>query len=392
MKNRIKLSEIVDIDIGKTPSRNNPKYWDKDKKNSNVWVSIRDMSALKGIYIDDSREYVSNEGAELFKEVPKETLIMSFKLSIGKLAITKINLRTNEAIAAFKIKDYSLICNEYLYYYLSSINWGKLAGDDIKLKGKTLNKEKLKNIFISLPTLKIQKQIVNRLDGLVNKINENLKIEQKKNEEINKLKEKILFNEFNLIKEKKKLSEVCEIFNGGTPDTKKKIYWGGENQWLTPRDMGKMNNEYTQTSSRQITNKGIENSSANLIPKNSLILSSRAPIGHLAINTVPMAFNQGCKGLVVKSMLLNKYLYYFLLSSKKVLNELGTGTTFKEVSGKKLNNLIISVTSVENQKKIIEKFDLIFKKINVMKDINEKKIQNYIKLKDSLIKKEVVYE
>ena len=160
----VKLNAIVNIVIGKTPSRNNPKYWDKNKKDSNVWVSIRDMSALRGLYVDDSREYISNEGAKLFKEVPKNTLIMSFKLSIGKLAITKINLRTNEAIAAFKIKDTTLVSNEYLYYFLSSMNWDVIAGHDIKVKGKTLNKAKLKEILIILPSLAEQQGIVAKLD------------------------------------------------------------------------------------------------------------------------------------------------------------------------------------------------------------------------------------
>ena len=164
MWNTVKLEEIVNIDIGKTPSRNNLKYWDKEKKNSNVWVSIRDMSALSGLYVDNSREYISNEGAKLFKEVPKNTLIMSFKLSIGKLAITKINLWTNEAIAAFKIKDETLICKEYLYYFLSSMNWDIIAGHDIKVMGKTLNKAKLKEILIPLPPLTEQQRMVAKLD------------------------------------------------------------------------------------------------------------------------------------------------------------------------------------------------------------------------------------
>jgi type I restriction enzyme, S subunit len=188
----VKLIDIVNIDIGKTPYRNNPKFWDKEKKSSNVWVSIRDMSALKNIYIEDSREYISNEGAKLFKEVPKNTLIMSFKLSIGKLAITKINLRTNEAIAAFRIKDTALINNEYLYYFLSSIDWDTLAGDDIKVKGKTLNKAKLKEISIALPSLKEQQKIVGRLDMIFIEINRAVELTNKKNEELKQLKKLLL--------------------------------------------------------------------------------------------------------------------------------------------------------------------------------------------------------
>jgi type I restriction enzyme, S subunit len=173
MWNTVKLKEIVNIDIGKTPARDNPKYWDKNKKSSNIWVSIRDMSANSGLYIGDSREYISNEGAKLFKEVPKNTLIMSFKLSIGKLAITKKNLRTNEAITAFGIKDETIICKEYLYYYLSSMNWDIIVGQDIKVKGKTLNKAKLKEILILLPPLTEQQRIVAKLDKIFAEIDVN---------------------------------------------------------------------------------------------------------------------------------------------------------------------------------------------------------------------------
>ena len=117
---------------------------------------------------------------------------MSFKLSIGKLAITKINLRTNEAIAAYRIKDTALINNEYLYYFLSSIDWDTLAGDDIKVKGKTLNKAKLKEISIALPSLKEQQKIVGRLDMIFIEINRAVELTNKKNEELKQLKKLLL--------------------------------------------------------------------------------------------------------------------------------------------------------------------------------------------------------
>jgi len=211
MWNTVKLKEIVNIDIGKTPSRNNPKYWDNDKKDSNVWVSIRDMSKLSGLYIDDSREYISNEGAELFKEVPKNTLIMSFKLSIGKFAITKINLRTNEAIAALKIKDTTLVCKEYLYYSLSSMNWDKIAGHDIKVKGKTLNKAKLKEILIALPSLTEQQRIVAKLDETFTEIDKLIIIYRNKQSRVYNLKKKILAKKFEFDVDTIKLSNLCEV-------------------------------------------------------------------------------------------------------------------------------------------------------------------------------------
>ena len=179
-----------------------------------------------------------------------------------------------------------------------------------------------------------------------------------------------------------KLSDVCTIINGGTPDSKKKIYWDGEIQWLTPKDMGKVKSRFISKTQRQITSQGLASSSAKLIPENSLILSCRAPIGYLVINKVPMAFNQGCKGLIPNNKITIKFLYYFLLLSKDLLNELGTGTTFREISSKKLANIPISVPPVAHQERIVVKLDSIFAEINKIVDLTKEKIikENDVKL------------
>ena len=161
----VKLGDLVDISIGKTPVRNNLKFWDKEKNTNNVWISIADLTKLKNNFVEDSKEYISDEGAKLFKPVPANTLIMSFKLSIGKLAITSKEVRTNEAIASLPIKDDREICKEYLLFYLQSLDWDSLAGNDIKVKGKTLNKAKLKEIFILVPPLKDHKPIARKHDA-----------------------------------------------------------------------------------------------------------------------------------------------------------------------------------------------------------------------------------
>ena len=187
----------------------------------------------------------------------------------------------------------------------------------------------------------------------------------------------------------KKLSDVCQINNGGTPDSKNKLYWGGNNHWLTPKDMGRLSSHHVDASERQITDEGLNNSSAKLVPQNSVILSCRAPIGYLAINSVPMSFNQGCKGLVPKPNLLAKYLYYFLLSSKQLLNDLGSGTTFKEISSKTLSNVIINIPSLIEQKRIVAKLDLTFAEVKKIKSYTEKQIVNYQTLKSAILTKEL---
>lgn len=193
----MKLDDIATLSLGKTPSRSNPKFWDKEKNSKNIWLSIADLSASNQLYIEDSKEYVSDEGAKLFKEVPEETLIMSFKLSIGKLAITKCSLRTNEAIIAMPIKDKKLIMKEYLYYYLSSMNWDTIAGKDIKVKGKTLNKTKLKELPIPVPPLEEQERIVAKLDAAFAEIDEAKKIIDKNNSSYSNLLSNIIRNVLN---------------------------------------------------------------------------------------------------------------------------------------------------------------------------------------------------
>ena len=283
--------------------------------------------------------------------------------------------------------DKEKLNQKFLTYYLNSID---LKPWVTGLTVPKLNQEKLKSIPIPLPSLKTQENIVDKLDSVSVEIDKSINVIKKKEQEINSLHQTILSDEFKTSSDSKNLNEVCDIYNGGTPDTKNKLYWGGNNQWLTPKDMGKLLNENISTTLRQITDEGLKNSSANLIPKNSVIMSSRAPIGHLAINTVTMAFNQGCKGLVPKTNLMTKYLYYFLFSSKKLLNDLGTGTTFMEISSKTLSSIKINVPSLEIQKNIINKFDLIFYNLLTLKNINKKQIENYKSLINAIIGKEII--
>jgi type I restriction enzyme S subunit len=105
--------------------------------------------------------------------------------------------------------------------------------------------------------------------------------------------------------------------------------------------MGKRLSPYVSDTERKITDLGLRNSSARLLPPNSVILSSRAPIGHLVINTLPMATNQGRKGLVPGNQIEHKFLYFYLSSIVDLLNSLGTGATFRELSGAKLKEVPI---------------------------------------------------
>jgi type I restriction enzyme S subunit len=174
----------------------------------------------------------------------------------------------------------------------------------------------------------------------------------------------------------KQIGDVCEIINGGTPKTGVPKYWGGNHLWITPAEMGKRVTPYVADTERKLTDLGLRDSSARMLPPNSVILSSRAPIGHLVINTSPMATNQGCKGLVLGNQLQHKFLYYYLSSIVDLLNSLGTGTTFKEISGGKLKEVTIPLPPLPEQQRIVRLLDEAFDRIATAKANAEKNIHN----------------
>ena len=155
------LGETCSITIGGTPSRSNPIYWDVDKSTDNLWVSIRDMNQR---VITDTAEYLNKEGVKNsnVKLLAKGTIILSFKLTIGRVAIAGKNLYTNEAIAGLVN---SQISPNFLYYGLQQ--WDLLQGVDQAIKGATLNKQKLNKIQFNYPkSIKEQEKIAEVLSTI----------------------------------------------------------------------------------------------------------------------------------------------------------------------------------------------------------------------------------
>jgi type I restriction enzyme S subunit len=183
----------------------------------------------------------------------------------------------------------------------------------------------------------------------------------------------------------KKLGEVCVVVNGGTPKTGINEHWGGKNYWITPAEMGNRSSPYVDDTERTISDLGLQNCSATPLPPYSVILSSRAPIGHLVINIKPMSTNQGCKGLVPNKSLDHKFLYHYLSSIIGLLNDLGTGTTFKEISGGKLKEVSIPLPPLPEQHRIVAILDKAFEGIATAKANTEKNLKNARELFESYL-------
>ncbi|MFG6304670.1 restriction endonuclease subunit S [Corynebacterium hesseae] len=174
-----------------------------------------------------------------------------------------------------------------------------------------------------------------------------------------------------------RLGDVCEVVSGGTPKTSVEEYWGGEIPWVTPADLSKLKGLEISSGERAITQRGVDKSSAVLLPAGSVVLSSRAPIGYVAIAQVPMTTNQGCKSFIPSSEIDARYLAHYLLSQKDALQSLGTGATFKELSKTRAADIRIPFPPLDEQRRIAAVLD----EVGRLSSIQIKKVEGLEALK-----------
>ena len=183
------------------------------------------------------------------------------------------------------------------------------------------------------------------------------------------------FPEFRGEWETKSINDLAVVIGGGTPDTTVKSYWDGEIQWFTPSEIGK--NKYVDSSLRTITEEGLNNSSAKLLPPNTILLSSRATIGECSLSLRECTTNQGFQSLVSKKCNVD-FLYYLIQTKKKDLIRRSCGSTFLEISANEVRKIQVSVPSDVEQQKIAELLSLIDERIATQNKIIEK-LQSLIK-------------
>ena len=154
------------------------------------------------------------------------------------------------------------------------------------------------------------------------------------------------------------IGEVCEVVSGATPKTGNPEFWDGNVPWVTPKDLSKLGQKHLSDTPRHITKAGLKSCSARMLPAQSVLLSSRAPIGLVAINTLPVCTNQGFKSLVPRFDLVSPdFLFWWLKIQEKHIQSKGRGATFKEVSKKIVEDLQIPLPPLDEQGRIAEVLD-----------------------------------
>ena len=179
--------------------------------------------------------------------------------------------------------------------------------------------------------------------------------------------------------EYKKLGEVCEVVSGSTPKTNVPEYWGEGHYWVTPAELNDTI-VYIDKTERQITDEALTKTKLRLLPVGTVLLSSRAPIGKVAITKTEMYCNQGFKNCICSDSIYNKYLFYFLRLKKEYLNSLGRGATFKEISKSIVESITIPLPPKSTQLTIVSELD----KINELIRLKKEQLKDYDNLAQSI--------
>lgn len=189
------------------------------------------------------------------------------------------------------------------------------------------------------------------------------------------------FLEFTKVWKSTKIGEIADIVGGGTPRTEVEEYWDGEIKWFTPSEIGKT--KYIFDSKRHITDKGLKNSSAKLLPKDTILLSSRATVGEISIALTECSTNQGFQSLITKNNVDNDFIYYLISTIKNEFLRRSSGSTFLEISKNEIKRIPINIPELSEQNKISNLFSAIDNKIEML----EKKHQYYQDFKKYLMQR-----
>ena len=365
-----KLTDICEIITGE---------WGTEitENSQNIVSVIRTTNFLNNGKID-----IQNK--ELIKREIDKKKIEQKQLKRGDIIIEKSGGSPNQPVGRVVFFDLNsnevFLCNnftsilrvkeninsKYIFYFLrNNYKKNKVVKHQNKTTGiinlKLLNY--LSESCIFLPELNIQNKIVNILDNLENIIEKN----QNYLTHLGVLTKSLFTTMFGdpLLNDKKewnffKIKDIGKIISGSTPSTNILEYWNGEHLWITPAELND-NSFVVSSTERKLTYLGVKASSLIELPIGTVLLSSRAPIGKVAIVGEKMFCNQGFKNIIPNKELNSVYLYYILKEKKEYLNFLGRGVTFKELSKEIVENISIKVPPIELQNKFAERIEKIEK-------------------------------
>ena len=372
-----KIKDVCSIIRGNEPG--SKSYNNSGKGYKFIRVSDVSKKVLKSVFVD------SNPNKLIFCNKNDVLLVLD---GVPGVVAKDFEGAISSGIRIIKPKT-NKICNNFLFYILQHRDVQIIIEN--YTKGTTIKhaNNAVDYINIPLPSLPEQQKIaaiLSTADDEIQKVDEQVAM----TEQIKKgLMQKLLTRGIGHTKFKMTkigeipeewdtfgLGEIFKTITGTTPSTKVKDYWhGGTIEWLTPKDLNKLNNTITlPPSERKVTEKALKENNLNILPENSILISTRAPVGYVGINNTKITFNQGCKGLVPlnRDVSFPFFYAYYLKSKTTFLNSLSTGSTFKELSKEGLDDVVVPLPPLPEQQKIGEILSTVDNKLELLGNKREK--------------------
>ena len=350
--------------INKIPKQKQVKS--KDYLSSGKYPIVsQEKELISGYWDDESYLFKHIKPVIIFGDHTKEIKYIDFDFVVGADGTQILSPKEN-------------INGKFFYY--------ALVATPIRALGYARHFKLLKEKSFLIPPLSEQQQIVSYLDSSFAHIDELKANAEKQLNDAKALFQKALEKAMEPKEgwEEKKIKEVGEVVGGTTPNTNNPAFWGGDICWISPAELH--GEHYLYDSVKKITEEAVKAKSLKQLPIGTVILSSRAPIGKLTINKVPMYCNQGFKCIVCGLDIYNEFLYWWFYGKKEYLNSLGTGATFPEISKTVVENITIPIPPLSEQQQIVTRLDSLSANIKALEENLEKTISECDALKQALLR------
>ncbi len=382
----LKLGAICSsVCSGGTPKSTNKAYY----TGGNIpWLNTKEVNFNR---IHDTEKYITELGLKnsSAKWIDKNCVIVAmYGATAGRVAISKIKLTTNQACCNLSIDENQADYN--FVYYVLCLNYENLLSMANGGAQQNLNAQQIKDFEIPLPPLSTQKKIARVLGALDDKIELNNQINHNLEEQA-KVLFKSWFVDFEPFGGKMPddwregtISDLGEVVGGSTPSKARPEYYTEHGiAWITPKDLSLNKNKFISHGMDDITELGLNNSSAKLMPRGSVLFSSRAPIGYTAIASGTVCTNQGFKSVVPKPNIGTAFIYYLLKENLERIENMASGSTFKEISGTTMKSIPVIVPTND----ILQHFQDTCTPIFEQQELLESENNRLAQLRDSLLPK-----
>ena len=375
------LGDLVNFTSGGTPNKSKANFWN----GSIPWISAK---TLKEERISTSDLFISEEGLYFgSKLAPKGSILL---LTRGSGLFNGIPIGYVEKEVAFNqdikcINTCSDIDNKYIFYWLQSQKAYLSAKVDVTGIGAgKFDTDFLRNLKILIPPEDVRKKIVGICDAISLKIEANKKINDNLEQQAQSYFQELFVDNADPEWTIGTISDLGAVVGGSTPSKAKPEYYTESGiAWITPKDLSINKPKFVSHGENDITELGLKNSSAVIMPEGTVLFTSRAPIGYIAIATGEVTTNQGFKSVVPKPEIGTPFVYFFLKNTLPVIEGMASGSTFKEVSGSTMKKVPAVIPDAET----LAKFSNFCAPIFVQQRILEEQNQSLAILRDNLLPK-----